>query len=301
MQIRIGTRKSKLALWQANHLLKRIQDLGLKAELVLIDSLGDIDKKSKLESLNQTGIFTKALDRALIDNKIDLAIHSLKDYPTLPLEGIKVISTGRRENPKDVLVNNVIEKSISASTFKIGTGSVRRKAQWLFKYPNSEFVPLRGNVPTRLEKLWDSDWDGIIMAYAGMSRLNLINGQCTELDWMIPAPSQGILGISYRSDDAFIDKMGHQLVDPDTQLCAEIERKFLNLLEGGCSAPIGALAKVRSDQIIFKGCLHDPNGKAAFYVNESVDKNSALEYVSDWVQNILDEGGDKIMYKIKHQ
>lgn len=301
MQIRIGTRKSKLALWQANHLLARIEALGLKAVLVLIDSLGDIDKTSNLGSMNQTGIFTKALDRALLSKQIDLAIHSLKDYPTVAPEGLAVISTGQRENPKDVLVNNVIEKSISDSVFKIATGSVRRRAQWLYKYPNTEFLGLRGNVPTRLEKLWDSDWDGIIMAYAGMSRLGLISDQCTELDWMIPAPSQGIMGISFRMEDAFVTKLTAQLVDNDTEWCARIERLFLNLLEGGCSAPIGALATIRGEQLHFKGSLHDSDGKQAFYVNESMDKSAALAAVPGWVKQILDAGGDKIMYKIKNQ
>ncbi len=300
MRIRIGTRKSKLALWQANHLLDRISNLGLRAELVLIDSLGDIDKTSHLGSMNQTGIFTKSLDLALTNSEVDLAIHSLKDYPTVPPAGISITSTGVRENPKDVLVSNVIEKSISDSTFKIGTGSIRRKAQWLYKYPNTHFVGLRGNVPTRLEKLWDSDWDGIIMAYAGMARLQMLSEHCTPLDWMIPAPAQGILGISYRSDDAFIRKMSRQLLDEDTELCARVERKFLNLLEGGCSAPIGALAKLTDESMRFKACLHDPDGTRAHFIDQEIPKDQALASVEKWTQEILKAGGNKIMDKIKN-
>lgn len=300
MSIKIGTRKSKLALWQANQLHSRIGDLGLESELILIDSRGDIDKTSHLGSFNETGIFTKALDQALLSEEIDLAIHSLKDYPTTPLEGLSICSTGKRENPKDVLVNNVIEKDINASRFAIGTGSIRRKAQWKFKYPNSDFKNLRGNVPTRLEKLWDSDWDGIIMAYAGMKRLNLIDENCTVLDWMIPAPAQGVMGISYRTNDQFSFKLVQQLADEEVELCSAVERKFLNLLEGGCSAPIGALAEIKDGQLVFKGSLHDPSGFVAHFVEKTALPSESLDLVKDWVQEILDEGGDKIMYKIKN-
>ncbi|GLR19114.1 hydroxymethylbilane synthase [Portibacter lacus] len=301
MLIKIGTRKSKLALWQANYLKGEIENLGLKAELVLIDSLGDIDKTSELGKLNQTGIFTKALDNALLDKEIHLAIHSLKDYPTVPPDGITITSTGQREDPRDVLVNNDVERDITASVFNIGTGSIRRKAQWKYKYKNTIFHNLRGNVPTRLEKLWDSDWDGIIMAHAGLNRLSMLNDQCTTLDWMIPAPSQGVLGISYRTDDPFIAKLTAQLQVEEVELCSQVERKFLNLLEGGCSAPIGALAKIKGDQIVFKGSLHDPNGYEAFFVEKTVDKGECLSQVSDWVNEILVAGGDKIMLKIKAQ
>jgi hydroxymethylbilane synthase len=301
MQIRIGTRKSKLALWQANNLLERIHDLGLKAELVLIDSHGDKDKTSNLGSFNQTGIFTKALDVALLEGEIDMGIHSLKDYPTSPVKGISVESTGLREDARDVLVNNYIEKDVSASRFKIGTGSIRRKAQWKYKYPNTDFENLRGNVPTRLEKLWDSDWDGVIMAYAGMQRLGMIDEQCTPLDWMIPAPAQGVMGVTYRTADAFFQKLTQQLQEKEVEICSRVERKFLNLLEGGCSAPIGALAIIRKDRLFFKGSLHAPDGSEAHFLRKEVHVAEAFETVQEWVTEILDAGGRQIMEKIKKQ
>lgn len=300
MQIKIGTRKSKLALWQANNLRDHIHNLGLKAELVLIDSLGDKDKTSQLGSFDETGIFTKALDIALLEGKIDLGIHSLKDYPTEPIDGVSIVSTGERENPKDVLVNNVIEKSVTASQFKVGTGSIRRKAQWKHKYPNTVFEDLRGNVPTRLEKLWDSDWDGIVMAYAGLQRLGLITEQCTVLDWMIPAPAQGVMGLSYRTKDAFFQMLSKQLLHQEVEICSSVERRFLNLLEGGCSAPIGALASIRKQKLHFKACLHAPDGSEAHFVKKEVPVESALDSVGAWVEEVLKAGGREIMDKIKN-
>lgn len=299
--IKIGTRKSKLALWQAHHLQDKMITLGIASELVLIDSEGDLDQESNLQNFNQTGIFTKALDVALLNGKINLAIHSLKDYPTNPPKGINVTSIGERENPLDVLVKNNLEKTINESIFKIGTGSIRRRAQWKYKYPKSQFHNLRGNVPTRLEKLKASEWDGIIMAYAGLKRLELISEEVVELQWMIPAPAQGVLGVTFRTNDEPAETLIKRLQNPDVEMCASAERRFLNKLEGGCSAPIGALATVSGDLLQFKGSLHDPDGSMAIFVNKTSKKENALQMIDECVWEVLDKGGDKIMKKIKFQ
>ncbi len=297
--VRIGTRKSKLALWQANLIKNKIEDLGLEAELVLINSIGDTDKTTDLHQFSQTGIFTKSLDLALLKEEIHMAVHSLKDYPTVPHEKIAIHSIGKREDPRDVLVKNTIEYSVADDTFIIGTGSIRRRAQWKFKYPNTTFSSLRGNVPTRLEKLYDSEWDGIIMALAGMERLDLVNENCVPLDWMLPAPAQGTLGVTYLKNDEFTQKISEQLKDEATDLCAEVERKFLNLLEGGCSAPIGALAVIKGDTLYFKGSLHAPDGSEGYLLKWDCRKEEALDKVKDWVEEILEQGGYSIMQQIK--
>ena len=298
-KIRIGTRKSKLALWQANLLKDKIEEIGLFAELVLIDSVGDLDKTSKLDQFSQTGIFTKSLDTALLRGEIDMAIHSLKDYPTVPIQGIKISTFDERENPFDVLVKNQIVKDINESKFKIATGSLRRKAQWKHKFSNTQFHSLRGNVPTRIEKMYDSDWDGIIMAYAGLQRLGRLDENCVTLDWMVPAPAQGVLGITCLEHNKFAEKLILQLQVPEVELCAQIERKFLNKLEGGCSAPIGALAKIEGQVIHFKGSLHSINGVQGLYVDKKVNKDEALGEIDKWVKEILNSGGERIMNNLK--
>ncbi len=299
--IRIGTRKSKLALWQANYLRGKLSEIGINSELIEIDSFGDIDQETKLQNFSQIGVFTKTLDQKVLDGEIDLAIHSLKDYPTLPPVGIEIVSIGKRENPSDVLMKNNINRNINSSNFIIGTGSIRRKAQWKYKYPSSTFENLRGNVPTRIEKLYQSNWDGIIMAYSGLSRLNLINENCLELNWMIPSPCQGILGASYLRSNQTLNSILIQLQDNDVELCAKTERLFLNKLEGGCSAPIGALARISANVLYFKACIHDPEGIEAFYISETVEKSQALNYIPKWVEEILEKGGKRIMDKIKFQ
>lgn len=299
--IKIGTRKSKLALFQANHLKNSIENLGLKSELCLIDSKGDLDQNSKLQNFSQTGVFTNALDSALLENDIHLGIHSLKDYPTVPTNGISVSSYGKRENPYDVLVKNSTVKNINEETFHIATGSIRRKAQWKYKYDDTSFYNLRGNVPTRLEKLYDSNWDGIILAYAGLERLGLLSNDCITLDWMIPAPAQGVLGVTYKKENTFISKIIEQLKDDEVELCSTIERLFLNKLEGGCSAPIGALASLDGQFIQFNGSLHSIDGMKGIYIEKKIARENALKEVELWVNEVLESGGREIMNNLKNK
>lgn len=297
--LRIGTRKSKLALWQAEYLQNLLKSESIRSDLVLIDSEGDLDKMSALDNFSTTGVFTKSLDNALLEGRIDLAIHSMKDYPTVTHEKIKILTIGKRENPSDVLVKNKIIHHVNEAQFKIGTGSIRRKAQWKYKYPNTTFENLRGNVPTRMNKLAESNWDGIIMAYAGLERLGLINEQCLELSWMIPAPAQGVLGVTFLKKEKSIENILQKLSYPDVELCATIERLFLNKLEGGCSAPIGAHARIFKDKLIFKASLHDPEGKSAIVINKESTSANAIHEVEHWVDEVLKNGGLEIMNKIK--
>ena len=299
--IRIGAQNSRLAQWQAELLKTQIEKLGLKAELIFIKSLEGIDQKAALSELSKSGAFTNALDKALSEKQIDLAIHSLKDYPTNTESNISICSFHNRANPYDVLVKNTIEKKVTEDVFVIGTGSIRRKAQWKYKYPSTVFKPLSGTVAARLEKLWDSEWDGIIMAYAGLERLSLISEECVTLNWMIPAPAQGTLGISYLNSSSFAKSLTEKLRNDEVEHCSRIERRFLNKLEGGCSAPIGAIAKITKNLVSFKACLHNLDGLEAVYIAKEVSSAVALEEVNRWVDEILKNGGDSIMSKIKKQ
>ena len=190
-KIRIGTRESKLAVWQATRVSNMLARQGHSCELVYIKSEGDINLVTPLYELGVQGIFTKALDIALLNNEIDIAVHSYKDIPTMPASGLMIAAVLKRDSPYDVLVSN---KPFNAETpITIATSSIRRRAQWLFKYPGSTIENLRGNVNTRIEKLKNSTWCGAIFAAAGLQRLGLTEqetGPQLLLDWMLPAPAQ---------------------------------------------------------------------------------------------------------------
>ena len=194
--IQVGTRKSTLALWQANQVRDHLKKIGYASKLVAIESLGDKNLVQPIYSMGIKGVFTKSLDIALLNNKIDIAIHSLKDVPTLLPKGIEISAYLKRDNPYDIVVHNpkFIDWDVCDT---IGTGSLRRRAQWMRKFPKHKTENLRGNVQTRLNKLNKSKWGGAIFAKVGLQRLNLLNeNSYSVLEWMIPAPGQGIIGIA---------------------------------------------------------------------------------------------------------
>ena len=242
--IRIGTRESQLALWQANKVHKELEVLGFETEIVPIKSTGDIILEKPLYELGITGIFTKNLDIALLEKRIDIAVHSMKDVPTVLPKGIMQIAVLKRANYNDILVLKGTEEFFGQQEGTIATGSLRRKAQWLNRYPTHKVVDLRGNVNTRIEKLENSDWNGAVFAAAGLERLGIRSAGAINLSWMIPAPAQGTIMISCLENDDFVKEACAKLNDYETQICVGIEREFLNLLEGGCTAPIGALAYI---------------------------------------------------------
>ena len=197
--IRIGTRQSPLALWQANKVKTLLEDSGLECVLVPIDSKGDLNLEQPLYELGVVGVFTKTLDAALLAGKIDLAVHSMKDMPTALPKGIELAAVLERGNPYDILVHNGTDFLNGPGV--IATGSLRRKAQWLYKYPQHEVVGLRGNVQTRMQKFKDEGWDGAIFAEAGLQRVNLLPDNYTRLNWMIPAPAQGAVAVVALEDN----------------------------------------------------------------------------------------------------
>ncbi|MGH2666605.1 hydroxymethylbilane synthase [Flavobacterium sp.] len=298
--IRIGTRDSELALWQAHTVEKQLNDLGYKTEIIAVKSTGDIILDKPLYELGITGIFTKTLDVAMISGQIDIAVHSMKDVPTALPKGIVQAAVLKRANVLDILVHKGNLDFLN-SEGTIATGSLRRQAQWLNKYPNHKVVDLRGNVNTRMQKLKDNDWSGAVFAAAGLERINLKPATFTDLDWMIPAPAQGAMMVVSMENDAFSQEALYHLNDIETEVCTHIERQFLRTLEGGCTAPIGAIANhnEHDDTISFKGILLSIDGKEKIEIEKSVPLTEWKKLGYTMAQEILTNGGSELMTKIK--
>lgn len=300
-KIRIGTRDSELALWQAHTVQNKLNDLGYKTEIVAVKSQGDIILDKPLYELGITGIFTKTLDIAMINGDVDIAVHSMKDVPTALPTGIVQAAVLERANTLDILVHKG-NLDFLETNGTIATGSLRRQAQWLNKYPNHTVVDLRGNVNSRMRKLQESDWNGAVFAAAGLERINLKPTDYIDLDWMIPAPAQGAMLVVAMGNDNFTLDALSNLNHVETQICTHIERQFLRTLEGGCTAPIGALATYNEDEdtIHFDGVLFSLDGKEKIEVHKIVD-------ISEWkklgffsAKEILDNGGIELMMQIKN-
>lgn len=300
--IRIGTRDSELALWQAKTVEKKLNDLGYKTEIIAVKSQGDIILDKPLYELGITGIFTKTLDIAMISGQVDIAVHSMKDVPTALPEGIVQAAVLERANVLDILVHKG-NLDFMENDGTIATGSLRRQAQWWNKYPNHKVVDLRGNVNTRMQKLSDNDWNGAVFAAAGLERINLKPENYINLDWMIPAPAQGAMVVVAMANDAFTIDAVSQLNDVETEICTYIERQFLRTLEGGCTAPIGALAKYNepNDTIEFQGVLLSVDGKQKLEINKEVDISEWKKLGFSCAKEILENGGNELMTEIKKQ
>ncbi len=295
--IRIGTRDSELALWQANTVQKYLKNLGYQTEVLPVKSTGDLVLDKPLYELGITGIFTKTLDIAMLNGDIDIAVHSMKDVPTALPIGIVEAAVLERANVTDILVHKGLD--FLESTGTIATGSLRRKAQWLHKYPSHITVDLRGNVNTRMQKLTDNDWNGAIFAAAGLERINLKPKQYSTLDWMIPAPAQGAMLVVAKEEDTFCLEAVANLNHKPSETCVHIEREFLRALEGGCTAPIGALAVIEENTVYFKGNLFSLDGKNKIEVEKQIQVNESKGFGKVCAEEILDNGGSELMKEIK--
>lgn len=298
--IRIGTRDSELALWQAHTVEKKLHDLGYKTEIIAVKSEGDIILDRPLYELGITGIFTKTLDIAMINGKVDIAVHSMKDVPTALPIGIVQAAVLERANTLDILVHKGNLDFLEGKG-TIATGSLRRQAMWLNKYPNHTVVDLRGNVNTRMQKLNDNDWNGAVFAAAGLERINLKPTDFINLDWMIPAPAQGAMVVVAMANDDYVLDAVSQLNDVETEICTHIERQFLKILEGGCTAPIGALATYSEleDTFTFKGILLSIDGKQKLEIEKVVPVEEWKKLGFKCAKEILDNGGAELMLNIK--
>jgi hydroxymethylbilane synthase len=263
--LRIGTRGSPLALWQANHVAGRLRPLAgsRPVELVEIETAGDRVRDVALAQIGGEGVFTKEIQRALLAGTVDVAVHSLKDLPTVPVEGLVLAAVPERGPAGDVLVSHrhaTFDRLPSGAT--VATSSLRRRSQALHRRPDLRLVDIRGNVDTRLRKLREQDLDALILAQAGLVRLGLAAVITEVLDpaWMLPAVGQGALGLECRADDPDTRGLLGLLDDPLTRQAVLAERALLRGLGGGCQVPIGAAAVVRDGELRLRGAVLPPDG-----------------------------------------
>ncbi|MFN7361482.1 MAG: hydroxymethylbilane synthase [Pirellulaceae bacterium] len=275
MQIRIGSRQSPLARWQAHWVAEQLTRLGHQVEILWITTTGDVTQGA-LTQQGGSGLFTKEIQRAVLDGRCDLAVHSLKDLPTEPVDGLTLAAVPPREDPRDALVTLTPIDSIFAlpKGGRIGSGSPRRAAQLRKLRPDLEVVPIRGNVDTRLRKLQDEGLDAILLATAGLKRLAVEQHAILPLptDQMLPAVGQAALGLEIAADRGDLKDALAELDDPATHQAVLAERSMLRALRGGCLAPVAALAACQSGRITLRGAVFDLDGSRSVQTTaESVD------------------------------
>lgn len=298
--VRIGTRESQLAMWQANFVKAQIERLGVKTEIVPIKSDGEANLVSPLYELGVQGIFTKTLDIALLDNRIDIAVHSLKDVPTGIPKGLLLAATPQRGNYNDIIIKKDNASLIYDNSLVIASSSLRRRAQWLHKYPHHSFVSIRGNINSRIEKLTTTtEFDATIMAQAGIERIHLTVPSFAVLDWMLPAPSQGALGVVCREGDNDIIEICSAFHDTETYECTNAERMFLRTLMGGCTMPIAALAKISNGKMHFKGNILSIDGSKKVEVEFEEDLSDGATIGVKAAQELLQNGAEEILATFK--
>lgn len=301
-KIKLGTRGSQLALWQANHVKEELEKkLDVDIEIVKIKTKGDKILDVALAKVGGKGLFVKELEDALIDGKIDFAVHSMKDVPVLLPEGLHITAITKREDPKDVFIsknyNSLKELPDGA---KVGTSSLRRQCQILSLRPDLKVEVLRGNVETRIRKMLEGQFDAVILAYAGVKRLGLTEyvKEVIPEDISLPAIGQGALGIECRVDDKEMNDILKVLNDEDTSLCIKAERSFLRVLEGGCQVPIGAYAKITDNRLIIKGLVGSLDGKKIIKETVSGDKFDCEALGEALAKVILERGGKEILEEV---
>ncbi len=301
--LRIGTRGSALALWQANHIRDRLLELrGIEAELVRIRTSGDHFQSASVAQLNaqsgMKGVFIKELEDALLAGTVDLAVHSMKDVPTETPAGLAFPAITRREDPRDCLISRS-GRSLQhlPSGARVGTSSLRRQAQLRHLRADLQLADLRGNVDTRLKKLAAGEFDAIVLAMAGVNRLGA-SGQITqvlETDVMLPAVGQGALGIETRAADREVADLATALDDAETRACVAAERALLRALEGGCQVPLGAYARLHEGELHLEARVFSPDG-AEFVRGEERGSAAAAEEVGNRLARVLIEAGaDRIL------
>jgi hydroxymethylbilane synthase len=290
-----------LAVWQATQVKELLAGQGISSELVYIKSEGDIDLATPLYEMGVQGVFTRSLDSALLNKKIDIAVHSMKDVPTQLPQGLHAAAVLKRGAVHDLLVYKKDTDFLNQKGYiaQIATSSIRRKAQWLHKYPSHQIHNLRGNVNTRLKKLEAENWDAAIFAQAGLERIHLRPENSLVLNWMLPAPAQGAILIVCREDDDAVAKVCQPLNDSDTALCTHIEREFLRTLLGGCSTPISALAEVEDEEVYFSGQLLSLDGSQKVDIEKILPLEMANGLGRTAAEELLEKGGKEIADSIR--
>lgn len=302
----IGTRDSRLAVWQAEYVAESLQRHGVKTRLQFVKTEGDRVLDTPLPLMGGKGVFTRALDEALLRGDIDIAVHSLKDIPTDMPEGLTMGAISPREQPHDVLVPAAQHASrtpdelealfaTKGRVFTIASSSNRRIGQWLSRYAGHRMVDIRGNIQTRLQKLDASNWDGAIFAAAGLTRLGLTDRRVLPLHWMVPAPGQGALGIMIRSGERQLADMLQTIHDELTAECVLAEREVLHRLQGGCSAPIGVHAFADSGQIQMKVHVVYPDGSGAIHFELEEPRSRVHLLAARAANRALEMGADTLI------
>ena len=294
--LRIGSRGSQLALWQAHHISDLLRKRGHQVELKIIKTTGDKIPDVALSKVGTKGMFTKEIEEALAAGRVDLAVHSLKDLPTELSAGFEIAAITKRENPSDVLCSQLY-KSIAELPEKarVGTSSLRRQAQLMALRPDLDIIPLRGNVDTRLRKLALGEYDAIILAAAGLHRLGKTElvQQVIPASVMCPAAGQGALGIEIREGDAATRAHLAFLDDASARAATTCERALLNKLGGGCQVPIGAAAEVRNGRLHLDAIVAHPDG--SLVLRESRDGDDPVRLGGEVGETLLQRGGDAIL------
>jgi hydroxymethylbilane synthase len=299
-KLTIGTRGSKLALWQANWVKAQLESAhaGLEVELQIIKTTGDKITDVPLAQVGGKGLFVKEIEEALLDGRVDLAVHSMKDVPTVFPDGLGLVATSEREDPRDALLSH------SAATIRdlsqgarVGTASLRRQAQLLRERPDLEIVSLRGNLDTRLRKLAEGEFEAILLAHAGLRRLGwaLDIAHPIPIEEMVPAIGQGALGLETRLDDATTRERIAFLNHPDSADAVAAERALLARLEGGCQVPIAAHATIDGDRITLRGLVADETGSRFVTSSEEGPRDEAAILGREVAEDLLANGADAIL------
>jgi hydroxymethylbilane synthase len=298
--VRIATRKSKLALWQAEHIQQRLEELhpGLTVELVPMSTKGDVILDTPLAKIGGKGLFVKELEVAMLEGRADIAVHSMKDLPVEFPDGLELHTICEREDPRDAFVsgkyNNLDEMPEGAV---VGTCSLRRRCQVMEQFPHLVIKDLRGNVQTRLRKLDDGEFDAIILAASGLIRLEL-GDRITSfipVEQSLPANGQGALGIECRSDDDAMKQLLQPLQCQETRIRVLAERAMNRRLEGGCQVPIGAYAELKGDSVYLRGLVGDPDGKQVLRDEIEGPANDAEALGTELAERLLKKGAGDIL------
>ncbi|MFI5088283.1 MAG: hydroxymethylbilane synthase [Terriglobales bacterium] len=298
-RLRIGSRGSQLALWQANHISGLLRARGHEVELEIIKTTGDKITDVALAKVGTKGMFTKEIEEALLDGRVDLAVHSLKDLPTELAPEFEIAAITKRENPCDAfLARHFSSISDLPQRSRVGTSSLRRQAQLKAVRPDLNIFPLRGNVDTRLRKLEEGEYDAIILAAAGLNRLGRTEWirAILPVEMMCPAVGQGALGIEIRSGDAQTGAHLEFLNDAAARAATTCERALLNQLGGGCQVPIGAYAEMKDGVLHLTAVVARPDGSKVLRENQSgSDPKKLGEMVG---KRLLERGGDRILQEV---
>ncbi|MFH2031716.1 MAG: hydroxymethylbilane synthase [Bacteroidota bacterium] len=303
-KIVIGSRSSDLALWQAKFVKRELEknNTGLKIEIKLINTKGDKILDVALSKIGDKGLFTKELEVALLNKEIDIAVHSLKDLQTDIPKGLVLAAVTKRHDVEDVLIARkkgmTIEKLPEGAT--VATGSLRRRSQLKHLRPDIKIVELRGNVPTRIKKFLESNWDGIILARAGVERLKLKKyvSSIIPLNEMLPAVGQGALGIEIHKDNKFAAEVVKSIHDANTYAAVIAERTLLKVLEGGCQVPIGAYAEVTNSGLYLDGFVGSLDGFISFRKRVRGKKSEPEKLGRQLASDLKRAGAKKVLNEI---